>query len=111
MTTPAASRPPAAGSAGLPARRRAHPALARLVVAVMRRVPALFVLSLLTLGTVWLAAGRATAGPALIAAAAGAATVGVRIMLATRIEARSRLSTQRTELAPRTQERFQRGHW
>jgi ABC-type hemin transport system substrate-binding protein len=49
----------------------------------MRRVPALFVLSLLTLGTVWLAAGRATAGPALIAAAAGAATVGVRIMLAT----------------------------
>lgn len=97
-----ASRRSAAGAAG---GMETVPATARVIVSVMRRVPAIFVLSLCALGTVWLAEGRLNAGLVLIATAGGAATFGIRIMLAARFEARSRaLGAHRTGLAPRTRD-------
>ena len=79
---------------------RTIPLAARSLIAVMRSVPTLLALSLCALGAVWLAGGRTTAGLALIAAAAGATTFGLRIAVASRFEARNRgLNSQRTELA------------
>lgn len=79
---------------------RTIPLAARYLIAVMRSVPTLLALSLCALGAVWLAGGRTTAGLALMAAAVGATAFGLRIAVASRLEARSRgLGTRRTELA------------
>jgi hypothetical protein len=69
---------------------RRVPFAARSLIALMRSVPALFTLLLLVLGGLWLAGGRTTAGAAMIAAAAGAMAFGLRIRVASRLEASSR---------------------